>query len=145
MNADLHPLDILLVEDNPDDAELIFYALKKFNLARSVVHLQDGEAALTYLRDPARPLPQVVFLDVQLPCINGLDVLAALRQQKRTARLPVVMLTSSAVEDDILTSYQRGANSYVVKPIDFDEFVATIRNTAFYWLLINRYMPPSSI
>ncbi len=142
MDTSFQAPEILLVEDNPDDAELIFYALKKFNLARSVVHLVDGQEALLYLSDPARPLPRVVFLDIKLPRINGLEVLNTLRQDPRTARLPVVMLTSSAAERDIVESYQRGANSYVVKPIDFDEFVSTIRNTAFYWLLINRFSAP---
>ncbi len=142
MHSDFQPPDILLVEDNPDDAELIFYALKKFNLARSVVHLTDGEQALQYLQDPDRPLPQVVFLDIKLPRLSGLEVLQAIRQEERTLHVPVVMLTSSAAEQDIVQSYHQGANSYVVKPIDFDEFVSTIRNTAFYWLLINRFSSP---
>lgn len=131
-------IDILLVEDNPDDADLVLYVLSKYNLTKRVKHISQGDEALNYLLNESNPLPSVVFLDVKLPKLNGLEILRELRQHERTAHLPVVMLTSSSSERDIRTSYTLGANSYVVKPIDFEAFESAVRNLGFYWLLLNQ-------
>ena len=132
--------DIVLVDDNPDDAELIQYALSKYNIALNAVHFSDGETAFNYLQDPANPLPRVILLDIKLPKMDGLEILSRLRANARTRHTPVVMLSSSSSEQDIYDSYMLGANSYVVKPIDFDEFQAAIRTLGFYWLMLNERM-----
>ena len=137
--------DILIVEDNPNDAELAMRALRQHNLANSMVHVKDGQEALDYLfgeggfkgRD-ARQQPKVILLDLKLPKLNGLDTLARMRADKRTKLTPVVVLTSSQEESDLLGSYHLGANSYIVKPVDFDKFVEAIREIGLYWLLLNK-------
>ena len=140
---------ILLVEDNPDDEELTLRALKKSNIMNRVVVTRDGAAALDYLfargehakRDPGET-PQVVLLDLKLPKIDGLEVLRTLRADPRTKLLPVVILTSSAEEQDIVRGYDLGANSYIRKPVDFVQFVEAVRQLGLYWLVLNQ--PPPS-
>lgn len=135
---------ILLVEDNPQDELLILRALKKINLVNQVDVVRDGQQALDYLfaegEFAARAddgLPTVVLLDIGLPRLSGLEVLARLRVDPRTALLPVVILTSSDEERDRLTSYQSGANSFVRKPLDFTEFAETVARLGVYWLATN--------
>jgi two-component system response regulator len=141
---------ILLVEDNPDDVKLTLHALKKCNIANQVVVACDGAEALDYLfgtgaqagRD-LREQPAVVLLDLKLPKIDGLEVLRRLRSDPRTKRLPVVVLTSSREEQDIVSSYDLGANSYIRKPVDFDQFIEAVRHLGLYLLLLNE-PPPNS-
>lgn len=139
---------ILLVEDNPRDEALTLRALKKNNIANDVVIARDGVEALDYLfgtgkyegRDPA-DLPQVVMLDLKLPKIDGLQVLRQLRANENTRRLPVVVFTSSSEEEDMMKSYDLGANSYVRKPVDFEQFSEATRQLGMYWLLLNEAAP----
>jgi len=139
---------ILLVEDSPDDVELTLRALKKNNIANEVVVAGDGAEALEYLmaigkyaKRAIADLPEVVLLDLKLPKVGGLEVLRAMRADPRTQMLPVVILTSSTEERDIIASYQLGANSYIRKPIDFDQFVDAIRQLGLYWLVLNQAPP----
>jgi len=139
---------ILLVEDNKDDEILTLRALRKNNIVNEVIVVRDGAEALDYLfargnhagRD-AGALPQVVLLDLNLPKISGLGVLKALRADERMKLLPVVMLTSSSEEEDILQSYALGANSYVRKPVEFTKFTEAVRTLGLYWLLVNEPLP----
>lgn len=139
---------ILLVEDNPDDEALTLRALKKNNIANEVVVARDGAEALDYLfakgafrtRDESI-LPAFVLLDLKLPKIDGLDVLKGLRAEQRTRFLPVVVLTSSNEERDLLNSYSYGCNSYIRKPVDFDKFVEAIAQLGLYWLVLNQAPP----
>lgn len=140
-------VEILLVEDNTSDAELAIRALKKSNLANNLVWVKDGAEALDFLfaRDAysAREKgtgPKVVMLDLKLPKVDGLEVLRRMRADERTRVLPVVVLTSSREEKDIVESYKLGVNSYIVKPVDFDKFVKTVSDLGMYWLLVN--VPP---
>jgi len=140
-------VDILLVEDNPQDAELTIRALKKHNLANRLIVVEDGAEALEFLfgrgkyagRDTGHP-PKVVLLDLKLPKVSGLEVLRALKQDERTRPIPVVIVTSSREDPDIKTAYALGANSYVVKPVDFDGFAEAVSKLGLYWLLVNQ--PP---
>jgi two-component system response regulator len=135
---------ILLVEDRSDDVELTLRAFARSNVANEIVVASDGAEALDYLfatgvhrgRDPSRS-PSVVLLDLQLPKVDGLDVLRAMREDRRTRRLPVVVLTSSNEEQDIVRSYDLGANSFVRKPVDFSEFIEAARHLGLYWLALN--------
>ena len=144
----MEPKIILLVEDNPDDEELTRRALKDANIANEIVVVGSGIEALDYLsgtgayadRDLSR-LPQLILLDLKLPKLSGLQVLERLRTDPRTKLIPVVILTTSSEEEDVLASYQLGANSYVRKPVDFDEFTEAIRHVGLYWLLINEPPP----
>ncbi len=139
---------ILLVEDNPNDEALTLRALKKNNIRNEVVVVRDGAEALEWLfatgahsgRDPAN-LPQVVLLDLKLPKVSGLEVLRAVRADPRTKRLPVVLLTSSREDQDVVTGYDLGANSYVCKPVDFSAFAEAIRQLGLYWLVLNETAP----
>lgn len=139
---------ILLVEDNPKDEELTLRAFKKSNIVNPVVVARDGAQALDYLfargdhakRDPAA-VPQVIFLDLKLPKVDGLEVLKSLRADDRTKLLPVVVLTSSNEEQDLIRSYSLGANSYVRKPVDFVQFVEAARQLGLYWLVLNETAP----
>jgi two-component system response regulator len=136
---------ILLVEDNPDDEALTLRALTKANLANPVVVVRDGAEALDWLfvkeshatRDPSLE-PQVVLLDLNLPKIDGLAVLRAIRGEPKTRHLPVVVLTSSNEDKDVIESYQLGANSYVCKPVEFDRFVSAVQQLGLYWVLLNQ-------
>jgi two-component system response regulator len=140
---------ILLVEDNRDDELLTLRALKKNNILNEVVVARDGVEALDYLfgtgayagRDTSI-LPQVVLLDLNLPRIGGLDVLRRIRADERTKLLAVVVLTSSKEEEDIIRSYSLGANSFVRKPVEFDEFIEAVRTLGLFWLLLHESAPP---
>ena len=135
---------ILLVEDNPDDQTLILRALKKNNILNEVVLVRDGVEALDYLfstgahqgRDPDL-MPQVVLLDIKLPKLDGLEVLKRIRADERTKRLPVVILTSSREQQDLMVSYDCGVNSYIQKPVDFNQFSEAVRKLGLYWILLN--------
>ena len=135
---------ILLVEDNPRDEELTLRALKKSNIANPVVVARDGVEALDYLfsrgayAERAPGMPQVVLLDLKLPKLDGLEVLAKLREDDRTKLLPVVILTSSLEEQDLLRGYSLGANSYIRKPVDFSQFSDAVRQLGLYWLVMNQ-------
>lgn len=136
-------LEILLVEDNLNDAELSLYALKKFKIANSIYHARDGEEALSYLfgspvTDNAVQIPRLILLDLKLPKVDGLEVLRKLKSDPRTQSVPVVVLTSSREERDIIESYHLGVNSYIVKPIDFEQFTEAVRSVGLYWLLLNQ-------
>ncbi len=136
---------ILLVEDNPDDQMLTIRALEKNHITNEIVLAADGQEALDYLfaegpyqdRDTSRR-PEVVLLDLKLPKIDGLEVLKRMRADERTRRMPVVVLTSSDEELDMLTSYDNGANSYIRKPVDFTEFTEAVHHLGLYWLLLNK-------
>lgn len=142
---------ILLVEDNPDDIELTLRAFRKNNIANDMAIVRDGAEALDFLfcrgaychRDIA-DLPRLVLLDLNLPKLDGLQVLERLRADERTRLVPVVILTSSKEEQDMISGYRHGANSYVRKPVDFNAFVDAVRQIGLYWLLINE-MPPSNV
>lgn len=130
---------ILLVEDNPDDEALALRALKKNNLANGVHIARDGAEALAYLFDEQmRALPQVVLLDLKLPKVDGLEVLRQIRTNERTRLLPVVILTSSREERDLVESYSLGANSYIQKPVDFVQFTEAVAQIGLYWLVMNQ-------
>ena len=133
---------ILLVEDNADDEELTLRALKKSHIMNRVVVARDGVEAIEYLRTcEVSALPQVVLLDLNLPKIDGLGVLRAIRADERTRLVPVVILTSSVEEQDLVRGYGLGANSYVRKPVDFTQFVDAVKQLGMYWLVLNRPIP----
>jgi CheY-like chemotaxis protein len=145
MNSSL--IQILLVEDNPRDAELTLRALRKRNLANNVVHVQDGQEALDFLfgvgmhagRD-ASAQPRLVMLDLKLPKIDGIEVLRQIRENPMTRLLPVVVMTSSREDRDVVEAYNLRVNSYIVKPVEFENFCEAVSNVGFYWLLLNQ--PP---
>ena len=137
-------LEILLVEDNPNDVELARHAFRQNNLANSFEVVRDGAEALellfctgAYADRDIRQGPRVVLLDLKLPKVDGIEVLRRLKSDPRTQSIPVVMLTSSREERDIVESYQLGVNSYIVKPVDFTQFIDSVRQLGFYWLLLN--------
>ncbi len=134
--------DILLAEDNPDDVELTLRAFRRARVANPVHVASDGVEALEFLfpgNGAARAvLPRVVLLDLKLPRVNGLELLARIRSNERTRRLPVVVLTSSREEADILKAYELGVNSYIVKPVEFEKFVAVVGEVGLYWLTLNQ-------
>lgn len=139
---------ILLVEDNPDDEALTLRAFRKNNIGNRIVVVRDGVEALDFLfckgafadRDP-RDQPQIILLDLKLPKLDGLEVLQRIRQEESTRLLPVVILTSSKEEQDILAGYSLGANSYVRKPVDFNQFVEAVRQLGLYWMVLNETPP----
>jgi two-component system response regulator len=139
---------ILLVEDNPDDEELTLRALRKNNIQNDVFVAHDGAEALDYLfgtgsftgRDVSK-MPSVTLLDLKLPKIDGLEVLKRIRADERTKLLPVVILTSSKEEQDLISGYALGANSYIRKPVDFSQFIEAVRQLGLYWLLLNESAP----
>lgn len=146
--ADTNAVEILLVEDNPRDVELALRALNKRNLANKVHVVKDGEEALEYFfasrTDKHRDIeqtPKVVLLDLKLPKVDGLEVLRQIRLDERTRVIPVVVLTSSREERDIVESYELGVNSYIVKPVDFDKFLDCVGELGLYWLLLNQPPP----
>lgn len=139
------PVEILLVEDNETDLELTLRALRKVNLANKVLAVRDGAEALDYLfatgdfstRDGS-VCPRLVLLDLKLPKVDGIDVLRRIKSDPRTALVPVVVLTSSAEERDRLATYQLGANSFIVKPVEFESFTRAVTDIGMYWMLLNR-------
>ena len=135
---------ILLVEDSPDDVELTLIAFRRHKLANEVVVRTDGAAALEYLHSGSRDLPTVVLLDLKLPGIDGIEVLRRIREHSKTRLLPVVVLTSSAQERDRLQAYELGANSFIVKPVDFEQFIDSARQIGMYWLMLNA-APPEAL
>jgi two-component system response regulator len=139
---------ILLVEDNPDDELLTLRSLNNSNVINKIVVTRDGAEALDYLFNrgeyasrEAALLPELVLLDLKLPKVDGLDVLREIRQDRRTRLLPVVVLTSSDEEQDLVESYKLGANSYVRKPVDFDQFAQAVRQLQLYWMVLNQAPP----
>jgi CheY-like chemotaxis protein len=139
---------ILLVEDNPRDEALTLRALKKSNVGNEVVVAHDGVEALVYLLGvgaeaggEVKVMPQLIMLDLKLPKVDGLEVLRMIRADERTRRLPVVVFTSSSEEEDLIKSYDLGANSYVRKPVDFEHFLEATRQLGLYWLVLNRVAP----
>lgn len=142
----MNPGKILLVEDNPDDVMLTMRALKSHNITNEVIVAPDGVEAIEYLfgttdRPAPSDLPAVVLLDLKLPRVNGMEVLQRIRSEERTKLLPVVILTSSDEERDVVNGYSLGANSYVRKPVDFVEFTKAAQQLGLYWLLMNRAAP----
>ncbi len=141
---DLNAVEILIVEDNSRDAELTLRALKKSNLANNILVAEDGAEALDFFfcrgkyekRSITNP-PKLVLLDLKLPKVSGLEVLTAVKSDKRTSHIPIVIVTSSRQEPDIATAYDLGANSYVVKPVDFEQFINAMSSLGLYWLLVN--------
>jgi two-component system response regulator len=144
-NVNPGKVDIVLCEDNADDAELTIRALSTEGLANSLIHLRDGEEALQYLfctgpysgRD-ATDLPRLIIIDLKMPKVDGLDVIRKLKSDKRTSMIPIVLLTSSKEEKDILESYTLGVNSYIVKPVEFECYVKTVSSMGLYWLILNQ-------
>ena len=137
------PVEILLVEDNPNDVELALHALKKNKLTNRIEVVRDGEEALDFIfgRGVNSDRPKVILLDLKLPKVDGLEVLKRLKSNPQTQSIPVVLLTSSREERDIIESNQLGANSYIVKPVDFEQFTDAVRQLGLYWLLMNQ--PPA--
>ena len=138
-------VEILLLEDNKNDAELAILALEEFNLANQMVWLKDGKQGLDFLfgrgefegRDVGQP-PKLILLDLKMPKVGGIEVLKAIRNDPRTQFIPVTVLTSSKEEKDIIETYKLGVNSYIVKPVDFEQFSKSVRDVGYYWLLLNQ-------
>ncbi len=133
-------VEILLVEDNQNDAELAIRALKKNNLANHLLHLEDGQEALDFLFDEKNRMPKLILLDLKMPKVDGVEVLRRLKSDERRKVIPVVVLTSSKEESDIVETYKLGVNAYIVKPVDFEQFVKAVTQLGFFWLLLNQ--PP---
>ena len=146
----LDEIEILLVEDNPTDAELTMRALKRKNLMNKLVWVKDGAEALDFLFAKGEyshrnvdDLPKLILLDLRMPKVDGLEVLNKIKEDEKTRKIPVVVLTSSKEDRDIVESYKLGVNSYVSKPVEFDEFIDAVSTMGFYWILINK--PPSEV
>ena len=131
------PVEILLAEDNGEDAEMTIRALKRSNLANRLHWVKDGAEALDYLSGTAQ-LPKLVLLDIKMPKVDGIEVLRRLKDNPATRGIPVVVMTSSNEERDVVESYRLGVNSYIVKPVQFDDFMETVAKIGLYWLLTNR-------
>ena len=138
-------VDIILVEDNPDDAELVIRALRKNGISNTLVHLKDGEEALHFLfcEGPYEgaqvlPNPRLILLDLKMPKVDGLEVLRRVKSNERLKLIPVVLLTSSKEDKDIFESYHLGVNSYVVKPVEYERLLKTVQGLGLYWLLLNQ-------
>lgn len=138
-------VEVLLLEDNKSDAELAILALEEFNLANQMVWLKDGKQGLDFLfgrgeyegRD-TNSQPKIILLDLKMPKLDGIEVLRALRKDDRTKHIPVTVLTSSKEEEDIIETYKLGVNSYIVKPVDFDQFSKSVRDIGYYWIILNQ-------
>lgn len=140
----LNEVEILIVEDNPNDAEMALRALKKNKLTNNVLVVEDGEEALDFIfrrgeysERNNESSPKIILLDLKLPKVSGLEVLKEIKSNLETKMIPVIVLTSSKEENDIIESYKLGVNSYIVKPVDFDKFVESVRELGLYWLLLN--------
>lgn len=133
-------VEILLVEDSLEDAELIVRTLKKHNLANHLMHVQDGEEALQFLMNDHDVMPRLVLLDLKMPKVDGIEVLRTLKAHPEKKLIPVVVLTSSREERDIVESYRLGVNAYIVKPVDFEKFVRAVSDIGLFWLILNQ--PP---
>ena len=131
-------VEILLVEDSPQDAELAIRALRKNHLANHLLHLEDGQEALDYLFSEINDMPRLILLDLKMPRVDGLDVLRALKRDEKRKVIPIVVLTSSKEERDIVESYKLGVNAYIVKPVDFDQFVKAVTQVGLFWLVLNQ-------
>lgn len=137
-------VDILLIEDSPSDAEMTIRALGKINLDNNLVHLEDGAEAIDFIfaqgaySESVYKIPKVVILDLNMPKINGIDVLQKIRSDERTKNIPVVVLTSSKEDSDLKTCYEKGVNSYIVKPVEFKEFTQTVSSMGHYWVRLNQ-------
>lgn len=145
ITRNLNEVEILIVEDNQNDAEMVLRALKQNNLANHVLVVNDGQKALDFIyargefagrKKSLRP--KIILLDLKLPRVDGLEVLREIKSNPETKIIPVIVLTSSKEENDIVQSYKLGVNSYIIKPVDFDKFVETIRHLGLYWLLLNQ-------
>lgn len=143
--SNLKEVEILIVEDNPNDAEMALRALQKNNLTNRVKVVEDGEKALDFIFTRGEfadrkniPYPKIILLDLKLPKVDGLEVLRAIKRDPDTKIIPVIVLTSSREESDIVESYRLGVNSYIVKLVDFDKFVEAVRDLGLYWLLLNQ-------
>jgi two-component system response regulator len=139
------PIDIILAEDNHNDAEMSLRALKKNNIVNNILHLEDGEEVLDYVFATGpysgrnmENIPKVILLDLKMPKVDGLEVLRKIKSDERTKIIPVVLLTSSKEDKDILEGYRLGVNSYIVKPVEFENFVKVVSEIGLYWLLINQ-------
>jgi two-component system, response regulator len=134
-------VEVLLIEDNPEDAELTIRVLKKNNLANNLVHLQDGEEALEFIFAKGNNnIPKLILLDLKMPKVDGIEVLKKIKADDQRKIIPVVILTSSKEERDIIESYNLGVNAYVVKPVEFEKFVSAVANLGLFWLILNQ--PP---
>ena len=141
-------IEILLVEDNMDDAEMTIHALRKNNLANKLIHMKDGEEALDFLfgtgnfigRDVSLK-PSLILLDLKMPKVDGLEVLERVKSNEATKKIPVVILTSSKEDPDVSKSYELGANSYIVKPVEFESFMKAVSELGMYWMILNQ--PPA--
>lgn len=140
-----HNIEILLVEDNSSDAEMTIEALKKNNLANKLLHVKDGAMALDFIFAEGKytgrqveDIPRVILLDLKMPKINGIQVLQRIRADERTKNIPIVVLTSSKEDPDIKSCYDLGVNSYVVKPVEFEEFQKAISSLGLYWMIVNQ-------
>lgn len=133
-------VEVLLIEDNPDDAELTIRVLKKHHLANNLVHLHDGEEALNFLFSKNNNTPKLILLDLKMPKVDGIEVLRKIKGDEQKKVIPIVILTSSKEERDIIESYQLGVNAYVVKPVEFEKFVEAVAQLGLFWLLLNQ--PP---
>lgn len=146
-----HEVEILLVEDSPEDAELTIRALRRYKIANEIQVAEDGAEALDFLfcrgafkdRQPSQ-VPRLVLLDLKLPKVSGMEVLRAIRGDERTRAIPVVVLTSSKEERDLIDGYKLGVNAYAQKPVDFEQFSETVRTIGMFWMLVNQPPPPGA-
>ncbi|MEO6719705.1 MAG: response regulator [Ferruginibacter sp.] len=141
-------VEILLIEDNPDEAELAIRSLKKNNLANNLVHIDDGAEALDYIfcrgkyaANDISITPKVILLDLKLPKVSGLEILKQVKMDERTKVIPVVILTSSKEDSDVIEGYNLGVNSYIVKPVNFESFAKAISDLGMYWVILNQHPP----
>lgn len=146
-NPDYHNVELLLVEDSPTDAKLVKRTFEKYNMANKFFWVKDGEEALDFMfargdyeKRKVEDLPRVILLDLKLPKIGGIEVLRALREDERTSKVPVVVMTSSREEQDVIDIYALGTNSYIVKPVEFEQFMTAVKDVGYYWLFTNE--PP---